>query len=115
VSGQHRTGRGELSTYCAVNGSPGYDPKYRGKHALAELFAAGRTIVRPTTTTLGDLMKELSGKTSDRIRRGEIDADPLAPRAAADDRPQADSVRHGSGHALGDPARSDRTAQTHDE
>jgi hypothetical protein len=46
-------------------------------------------------------VKKLSGKISDRIRRGEIDADPLAERAPVDDRPQPETLRHGSGHGLG--------------
>lgn len=59
-------------------------------------------------------MEELSGKISDRIRRGEIDADPLAKLPPKDDSPSADSIRHGKGRSLGKPERSDRSAGTHD-
>lgn len=55
---------------------------------------------------------ELSGKISDRIRSGEIPADPLAPRFEADDRPKASSVRHGEGHGLGDGPHRDGTHGT---
>jgi hypothetical protein len=60
---------------------------------------------------------ELSGKISDRIRRGEIDADPLAPRTYVDDRPRPESLRQAEGHGLGTGAtraRSGEGAQTHD-
>lgn len=43
----------------------------------------------------------ISGKTSDRIRKGEIAADPLAPRSESDDRPKLWAVLFGSGRGLG--------------
>ena len=61
-------------------------------------------------------MMKLSGKISDRIRRGEIPDDALTgKRLPVDDRPKPESIRNGRGTALGDPTRSDRSAQTHDE
>jgi hypothetical protein len=63
-------------------------------------------------------MVELSGAISDRIRRGEIDADPLAPRTIVDDSPSPDSLKYGGGHGLGEGAtrkRSGPGAQTHGE
>lgn len=63
-------------------------------------------------------MVELSGAISDRLRRGEIDADLLAPRTIVDDSPSPDSLRHGGGHGLGEGAtrkRSGPGAQTHGE
>lgn len=62
-------------------------------------------------------MVELSGIISDRIRRGEIDADPLAKRTPVDESPSPDSLRYGEGHGLGQGAtrkRSGPGAQTHD-
>jgi hypothetical protein len=60
-------------------------------------------------------MEELSGKISDRIRSGEIPADALpSKRPPADDRPSDEAVRGARGRSLGNPARSDRTAETHD-
>jgi hypothetical protein len=63
-------------------------------------------------------MVELSGAISDRIRRGEIDADPLAARTIVDDSPSPDILRHGGGQGLGEGAtrkRSGPGAQTHGE
>jgi hypothetical protein len=59
-------------------------------------------------------MEELSGKTSDRIRRGEIDADPLKKVPPRDDSPSPEAIRHGRGRSLGRPERSDRSAKTED-
>lgn len=63
-------------------------------------------------------MVELNGVISDRIRRGEIEADPLAPRTIVDESPSPDSLQHGEGHGLGEGAtrhRSGPGAQTHGE
>lgn len=62
-------------------------------------------------------MVELSGVISDRIRRGEIAADPLAKRTATDESPSMESLLNGEGHGLGEGAtrhRSGPGAQTHD-
>lgn len=46
----------------------------------------------------------LSGKTSDRIRSGEITEASTRKVDRAEDKPNTDSVRHGSGHGLGQGA-----------
>lgn len=53
----------------------------------------------------------LSGKSSDRLRRGEIAADPLAERAEADDRPKAKSVKDAAGYGLGRGATRGRSGK----
>jgi hypothetical protein len=57
----------------------------------------------------------LSGKTSDRIRRGEIDADPLAARGESDDRPKLWAVLRGSGRGLGNGASRRRDGSGNDD
>jgi hypothetical protein len=46
----------------------------------------------------GESMKALSGKTSDRIRSGEIPPDAVGGRIETNDTPSADAVRHAEGH-----------------
>jgi hypothetical protein len=50
---------------------------------------------------------ELSGKISDRIRGGKINAEVNPARITA--QPKADSVRHGSGQSVGRGSRSDKS------
>lgn len=50
-------------------------------------------------------MKELSGKTSDRIRSGKIPADALPKgRDVLEPAPSAEAVKCGEGHGLGNGA-----------
>lgn len=54
-------------------------------------------------------MKELSGKTSDRIRSGEIPADSLSKgRDLGQEPPSSSAVRNAEGHGLGNGATSAR-------
>jgi hypothetical protein len=57
----------------------------------------------------------ISGKTSDRIRKGEIAADPLAPRSESDDRPKLWAVLFGSGRGLGRGASRRRDGSGNDD
>lgn len=60
--------------------------------------------------------ENLDGKISDRIRSGEIPEESLnAKRIPVDNSPSDAAVKGGKGQALGDPARSDRHAATHEE
>jgi hypothetical protein len=55
-------------------------------------------------------MKELDGKTSDRIRSGEIPPEAIAKgRDAGQPEPPADAVRNAEGHGLGNGATSGRS------
>lgn len=58
---------------------------------------------------------ELSGRTSDRIRRGEIAADPLASRAPSDDRPKLWAILFGGGRGLGSGASRRRDSSGNDD
>lgn len=51
-------------------------------------------------------MKDLDGKTSDRIRSGEIPKDSINPvrEVTAEEMPDVESVRHGGGRGLGQGA-----------
>ena len=46
----------------------------------------------------------LSGRTSNRLRSGDIPADPLAPRTEVDLRPRIWAVLYGRGYGLGEGA-----------
>lgn len=57
-------------------------------------------------------MKPLKGKTSDRIRSGEIPEEAVNnKRIQADDRPDPQIVKHGSGHGLGSGSASKRSGE----
>lgn len=57
-------------------------------------------------------MKPLKGKTSDRIRSGEIPEEAVSvKRIEADDRPDPKIVKHGSGHGLGSGSTSKRSGK----
>lgn len=61
-------------------------------------------------------MEKLFGKTSDRIRRGEIDESAVFPaKRPGAMPPSADSIRTGSGQALGDASRSHPSARTSED
>ena len=47
----------------------------------------------------------LSGKISDRIRAGKIDADVAFKGSTHEAQPSDDAIRHGSGQGLGTPGR----------
>lgn len=57
----------------------------------------------------------ISGPISDRIRRGEIAADPLATRPPADDRPKVWAILFGSGRGLGAGATRRRDSSGNDD
>jgi hypothetical protein len=61
-------------------------------------------------------MKFLDGIISRRIRNGSLPKDVRVTSKVppADDSPRASSVRNGQGRALGNPARSNRSAGTSD-
>jgi hypothetical protein len=56
-------------------------------------------------------MEKLSGKISDRIRNGEIDADLKFKGNSEEVPPKPESIRHGSGQGLGQGATRARSGE----